>query len=94
MIACVTPEFAPSSTNIVARVTMKLGSFVQVTSNPLISPMQTANTITIARAGQKPMPTSEISRPSRSPVEPVMTPLDRSTSPLIISRQTAHAMIP
>ncbi len=94
MIAWVTPELAPSSTNIVARVTMKLGSLVQVTSRPLISPMHTANTMTMARAGQKPMPTSEISSPSSRPVEPVITPLDRSTSPLIISRQTAHAMIP
>ena len=57
---------------------MKLGSLVQVTSNPLISPMQTANTITIARAGQKPMPTSEIRMPSSRPVDPVITPLERS----------------
>ena len=94
MIAWVTPEFTPRSTNIVASVTMKLGSLVQVTSIPLISPMQTANTSTMASAGQKPIPASEMSRPRSRPVDPVMTPLDRSTSPLIISRQTAQAMIP
>ena len=94
VMAWVTPELTPRSTNIVARVTMKLGRRVQVTNSPLSRPMDTANTSTMARAGQKPIPASEISRPSSSPVDPVITPLDRSTSPLIMSRATAQAMIP
>ncbi len=82
------------STNIVASVTMKLGSRVQVTSIPFMNPMPTAKTSTARNASQKFQPNSETRMPSSSPVEPVMTPLERSTSPEIMSSETAHAMIP
>ena len=77
-----------------ARVTMKEGNPVVTTSHPLVNPMAAAKRNVRKMDGQTPMLYSVISRPAKRPDEPIMTPLDRSNSPPIISSATATAMIP
>ncbi len=73
---------------------MKLGSLVLTTSHPFIAPMAAAKTKVSRMAGQTSIPAFVTSRPMKSPVEPTMTPAERSNSPPIINRATATATMP
>ena len=73
---------------------MKEGSPVVTTNQPLVKPMAAAKRNVRKMDGQTPMLYSVISRPANRPDEPIMTPLERSNSPPIISSATAIAMMP
>jgi hypothetical protein len=88
------PTLSPRSTKNVARVTMKLGSFVRTTMIPLSSPMKVANTSVPPIAShvfQWYLPTSNAITIA---VTPDITPVERSNSPPIISSPTGTARIP
>jgi hypothetical protein len=93
MICFTTARFTPRSTKKVPRVTMKLGSPVFITRNPLMNPIASAATSAVSTDTHTLMCQCDIMMPVIRPVVPVMAPADRSNSPPIISSATATAMI-
>ena len=85
---------APRSTKKVARVTMKLGSFVLTTAIPLTKPMIVAKTKVPAIAAQAFQWSFSMRSAITMAVTPVMMPVERSNSPPIMSKPTGTAMIP
>src|SRR5665647_1645668 len=92
--AFVSPRLMPWREKNVASVTMKLGSRVLVTSQPLSAPTAAAKTRVRTMAGQMGIPALVTSSPRNRPLEPTMTPAERSNSPPIMSSATATATIP
>ncbi len=93
MISLVTARFTPRSTKKVPRVTMKLGSPVFTTRNPLMKPIARAMTREATTATQTFTPQWVIMMPVIRPVVPVIAPAERSNSPPIMSSATATAMM-
>src|SRR5262245_5142327 len=94
VILSVPPRLSPRRMKNVASVTIKLGSFVAITSVPLMNPIVRPKSSTITIAGQMFIPVSVTRRPRRSPELPTITPAERSNSPPIMSRATGTAMMP
>ena len=80
-----------------ASVTMKLGSLVRLTNVPLNHPIAPAARNATGTAIHKVAPSPMnfcANNPTMIPVEPVITPAERSNSPPIINNPTATAMMP
>ena len=80
-----TARFTPWSTKKVPRVTMKLGSLVHITSDPLRAPMASASTSEIRIDSQTFRSYCVIRMPVVRPVVPIIAPAERSNSPPIMS---------
>src|SRR4051794_31911366 len=93
MTAFTPARFTPRSTKKVAKVTMKLGTPVFITSTPLRKPIARATTSEVRTDTQTLMCQWDIMIPVIRPVVPVIAPADRSNSPPIISIATTTAMI-
>src|SRR2546430_2671247 len=92
--ALVTPRLIPCRARKVPRVTMKLGSPVRITIQPLNAPTASANTSDTSSASHTFQPALTASSAVTSPVDAVITPADRSNSPPIMSSATGTAISP
>ena len=86
--------FAPRSPKKVPSVITKEGRPVQTTSTPFHSPSARHTNNESSAANHRFIPHSVAMMPISAPAVPTITPVDKSNSPLIISRPTATAMIP
>src|SRR5690625_2013607 len=87
-------RFSPASIRNIARVTMNEGRRVLMKMTPLMNPIPREKTSATATPTHTLVTKNQVNMEAVIPLEITATPVERSNSPPIISRETPTAMIP